>query len=87
MTDTRKSTRKRCSHRVVARHDPVEAHRIVAHRDPVGHDVNYSKNQEKLPNPTPPDPGGQPQEGPVTHMGEIDQLVWISAGFAGICSR
>ncbi|MGW6286431.1 hypothetical protein, partial [Streptomyces sp. NPDC055107] len=65
----------------------VSADRIVAHRDPVGHDVNYSKNQEKLPHPTPPDPGGQPREGPVTHMGEIHQLVWISAGFAGICSR
>lgn len=71
----------------MACHDPVEADRIVAHRDPVGHDVNYLKNQEKLPNPTPPDPGGQLREGPVTHMGEIHQLVWISLGLAGICSR
>ncbi|MFI5923465.1 hypothetical protein ACIA8M_33700 [Streptomyces anulatus] len=31
----------RCSHRVVTRHDPVEAHQVVAHRDPVGHDINY----------------------------------------------
>ncbi|MFC8623094.1 hypothetical protein [Streptomyces anulatus] len=71
----------------MTRHDPVEADRIVAHRDPVGHDVNYLKKQEKIPNPTPPAPGGQLREGPVTHMGEIRQLVWISAGLAGICSR
>ncbi|MFD0036657.1 hypothetical protein ACFVIZ_03280 [Streptomyces anulatus] len=71
----------------MTRHDPVEADRIVAHRDPVGHDVNYLKNQEKIPNPTPPDPGGQPQDGLVTHMGEMRQLGWISGGLPGICSR
>ncbi|OKJ06234.1 hypothetical protein AMK20_28355 [Streptomyces sp. TSRI0261] len=36
-----RSTRNRCSHRVVTRHDPVAASRVVAYRDLVGHDINY----------------------------------------------
>lgn len=71
----------------MTRHDPVRGHRIVAHRDLVSHDIKYLKNQEKVPNPTPPDPGGQLRDGRVTHTGEILQLGWILHGLAGICSR
>ncbi|MBT2426627.1 hypothetical protein J7F02_13325 [Streptomyces sp. ISL-112] len=56
-------------------------------RDMVRHEVKDLKNQKKIPNPTPPDPGGHLREGLVTHTGEIRQLGWISDGLAGICSR
>lgn len=56
-------------------------------RDLASHDINYVKNQEKQPNPTPPDPGGHLREGLVTHTGEIRQLSSISYRLAGICSR
>ncbi|MFJ8760747.1 hypothetical protein [Streptomyces cyaneofuscatus] len=56
-------------------------------RDLVRQEVKSLKEQEKSPNPTPPDPGGHLREGLVTHTGEIRQLGWISDGLGSICSR
>ena len=85
--DPWKSTRNRCSGRVVTRHDPGEGPPDRGRPRPGGPWSQLLKNQEKSPNPTPPDPGGHLREGLVTHTGEIRQLGWISDGLASICSR
>ncbi|MEV4877754.1 hypothetical protein, partial [Streptomyces cyaneofuscatus] len=77
----------RVSHRVLRSTSATLLDIKMARRDLAGHDIKYLKNQEKVPNPTPPDPGGHLREGLVTHTGEIRQLGWISHRLAGICSR